>query len=64
MLQSLTKKLPILVSFCLVNSYNFLPAIAVDVCAENLTKGEYKITITGGRRKSLIISTFQGFITS
>lgn len=44
MLQSLTKKLPILVSFCLVNSYNFLPAIAVDVCAENLTKGEYKIT--------------------
>jgi hypothetical protein len=44
MLQSLTKKLPILVSFCLVNIYNFLPAIAVDVCAENLTKGEYKIT--------------------
>ncbi|MFM7366804.1 MAG: hypothetical protein ACKO2Z_03150 [Sphaerospermopsis kisseleviana] len=42
MLQSLTKKLPILVSFCLVNSYNFLPAIAVDVCTENLTKGEYK----------------------
>ncbi|GCL37086.1 MAG: collagen-like protein [Sphaerospermopsis kisseleviana] len=44
MLQSLTKKLPILVSFCLVNSYNFLPAIAVDVCAENLTKGEFKIS--------------------
>ncbi len=44
MLNNFSQRLPILLSFCLLNSYNFSPAIAVDICAENLAKGEYKIT--------------------
>jgi hypothetical protein len=49
MLQNLTKKLPILLSFCLLNSYSFLPVAAADVCTENLTKGEYKISDRNNR---------------
>lgn len=37
-------KLLLLLSFCLLNNYNFLPVAAADACLENLNKQEYKIS--------------------
>mgnify|MGYP000111305979 FL=1 len=43
MFKGFRSKLPLLVGFCLLNSLSFLPASAVDVCAENTGKGDLKI---------------------
>ncbi|TAF11321.1 MAG: collagen-like protein, partial [Nostocales cyanobacterium] len=43
MFKGFGRKLPLLVSFCLLNSFSFLPASAVEVCTTNAAKGDFKI---------------------
>jgi hypothetical protein len=43
MFKGFRSKLPLLVSFCLLNSFSFLPASAVDICETSTSKASLKI---------------------
>lgn len=49
MFKSLATKLPLLVTFCLLNPTNFSPANAVENCAPNTVKASYKIADRNNR---------------